>query len=41
MHTLNSKKLDAYPSANIDENYNRQIDGSKKMSKIISNLQNQ
>ena len=39
LHTLNSKKLETYPGANIDKNYDRHVDGNKKWGEIIKNLQ--
>jgi len=41
LHTLiNAEKLNTYPGAVADENYDRQIDGGKKWQSLVKDLQN-
>ena len=40
LHALNNaESLTAYPGANIDANYDRQIDGGKKWQSLVKDLQ--
>jgi radical SAM superfamily enzyme YgiQ (UPF0313 family) len=41
LHNLvKEKELSAYPGANLDKNYDRQIDGGKKWQSLVKDLQN-
>lgn len=41
LHKLvSAEKLASYPGANLDHNYDRQIDGGKKWQSLVKDLQN-